>query len=56
MKKFAVIFSVFALSLACVFAACGNKTAFDVNLKANYEGGQDRVLTLEVKSSQFGRI
>lgn len=47
MKKFAVIFSVFALSLACVFAACGNKTAFDVNLKANYEGGQDRVLTLE---------
>ena len=47
MKKFAVIFSVFALSLACVFAACGNKTAFEVNLKANYEGGQDRVLTLE---------
>ncbi len=47
MKKFAILFSVFALSLACVFASCGKKESYTVTLKANYSEGQDQTLTME---------
>lgn len=47
MKKIAILFSVFALSLACVFASCGKKGTYTVELSANYTEGQNQTLTME---------